>query len=389
MRETVAIICEYNPFHNGHKHQIDKIKERFPNATIVAIMSGNVTQRGEFAMFDKYTRARAAISMGVNAVLELPYPFCGSNAEIFACAGVEIAKRIGADYLCFGSESNDLEYLSDIANTIDSDEFEQTIQPLLLDKSKSYITAKTEALRLLGKKLPENPNDMLSVEYLRAIKNSGSSIVPFVIKREGLGYNDASVGKFMSATGIRTLFYNSLELLDIPENAKNIFDEDVSNGLYLDKARSEDFFFRYVLITDPKTYEKVFDAPWESGFFLRDLAKNSLGAMDFFGNLSSKTYTHARLRRIIMYLVTGVIEIPKNEIFTELLSCDDIGREFIRKNRKGRSIVILTKYADAKKLTTDLQKLLEISKRLDELFYSLLKVPVKSSEAYKKSSVII
>ena len=110
MAEIIAIICEYNPFHCGHKYQIDKIRERFPGSTIVAIMSGNITQRASFAMLDKYTRAKAAVSLGVNAVFELPYPFSSSNAEIFASSAVKIATEIGANYLCFGSESGNLDY---------------------------------------------------------------------------------------------------------------------------------------------------------------------------------------------------------------------------------------------------------------------------------------
>jgi predicted nucleotidyltransferase len=106
-----AIITEYNPFHNGHLKQIEYIRENLSDTTIVAIMSGNVVQRGELAVYDKYTRAEMALRCGVDAVLELPYPWCGASAGYFAKGGVEIAKAIGADYLCFGSESGDIEEL--------------------------------------------------------------------------------------------------------------------------------------------------------------------------------------------------------------------------------------------------------------------------------------
>ena len=110
--KTVAIISEYNPFHSGHKYQIERIREEFGSDTaIVAVMSGNFTQRGEIAFFSKGARAKAAVLSGVNLVLELPFPFSSSSAEFFAKSGVRIADSIGADYLSFGSESGNLSEL--------------------------------------------------------------------------------------------------------------------------------------------------------------------------------------------------------------------------------------------------------------------------------------
>lgn len=389
MNEIIAIICEYNPFHNGHKHQIDKIKEKFPNSTIIAIMSGNVVQRGEFSMLDKYTRAKVAVINGVNAVFELPYPFSSSNAEIFAVAGVAIADKLGATHLCFGSESDNLEYLYDIANTIDSQAFEDKMQALIRDKRISYISAKEQALKKLGKQLPTNPNDMLAVEYLRAIRRLNSKMLPISIKREGAHYNSVEECEIMSATAIRKAFYERKELLSMPENAIEILKEELSNGRYLNKQELDQFLFRYALIANPELYEGVFDTPWESGYFIFKIAKKASSASEFFDNLCSKTYTHARLRRTLMYLVTGVIGVSTDNIFTSLLASDDIGRDFIKKIRKGLKIVILTKQADAKRLSSDELQMLKYSQIADELFMSFLKTPISADNAYKRSPVII
>ena len=113
---VVAIISEYNPFHNGHKYQSDRIRDELPGSTIISIMSGNVVQRGEFAFVDKYTRSRLAVENGIDCVFELPYPYSGSTAEIFATAGVKIANSLGADYLYFGIESNNLNDIEKIAD---------------------------------------------------------------------------------------------------------------------------------------------------------------------------------------------------------------------------------------------------------------------------------
>ena len=130
---------------------------------------------------------------------------------------MKIATEIGATHLCFGSESGDLEHLSAIADAIDSDLFENEIKDQLNIKSESYILAKEKALSKLGERLPKSPNDILVVEYLRAIKKYGSKITPFVIKREGAGYSDLSVQGVMSASAIRHEFYKNNTLLSIPQ----------------------------------------------------------------------------------------------------------------------------------------------------------------------------
>ena len=137
--KTVAIISEYNPFHSGHKYQIDKIREKFGKDTaIVAVMSGNYTQRGEVAFFSKGARAKAAVLSGVNLVLELPFPFSSSSAEIFAKSGVKIAESIGADYLSFGSESGNLEELLSVADAMSSPEFSEVFAELGDNKALGY-----------------------------------------------------------------------------------------------------------------------------------------------------------------------------------------------------------------------------------------------------------
>ena len=137
--KIAAIIAEYNPFHNGHKYQVDKIREILGEDTaIIAIMSGNFTQRGELAITDKTVRAKSAIDCGVNLVLELPFPFSMSSAEFFAKSGVKIADSIGVvDYLVFGSESGDINELSDIASVTLSPEYHLTLETLPIEEYKA------------------------------------------------------------------------------------------------------------------------------------------------------------------------------------------------------------------------------------------------------------
>ena len=138
--KTVAIIAEYNPFHNGHKYQIDKIRDILGEDTaIIAIMSGDYTQRGELAITDKTVRAKIAVLCGADLVVELPFPFSSSSAEFFARSGVKIATEIGADYLAFGSETGDIELITKIADTMMSDDFLTTLNDIKANKDYAAL----------------------------------------------------------------------------------------------------------------------------------------------------------------------------------------------------------------------------------------------------------
>lgn len=389
MNKVIAIICEYNPFHNGHKYQIDKIKETFPGSTIIAIMSGNVVQRGEMATFDKYTRAESAILSGVNAVFEIPVPFSCANAEIFAFAGVKIANDLGADYLCFGSESDDIEYLNRVACAIDSEAFEEKFSEQLKDKSQSYIVLKEKALSAIGVTLPREPNDMLAVEYLRAINKINSKIIPYPVKRIGSGYKDMSDGETMSASAIRRKLYDENTLVSIPAEAKVVFEREFSKGAYLDLPKVQEYLFHNTLMSTPEAIEALFDAPKGVGYFVSKLSKDSDGYESFFANLTSKSYTRARLTRIIMYLALKVKDINRNGIFTVLLATDKNGREFIKRTRKKCNMLILTKQADSKKLNPLQFEMYEISRTADEMYFSFLKSPLKARDIYKRTIIVI
>ena len=183
MSKIVAIITEYNPFHNGHKYQIDKIKAENSDAIIIAIMSGNIVQRGEFAFLDKYARAEMALSCGVDAVFELPYPYSGSTAEIFAYGGVRLAYNLGADILYFGTESDNLSELEAIAQVIDTEAFENAVNSIPNASELSFPVLREKALSNLGYDVTKSSNDMLAIEYIRQIKKNKSftnKVVKFI-----------------------------------------------------------------------------------------------------------------------------------------------------------------------------------------------------------------
>ncbi|MGM9665747.1 MAG: nucleotidyltransferase family protein [Eubacteriales bacterium] len=385
MGNVAAVICEYNPFHLGHKYQIDKIKEDMDISAVIAVMSGEVTQRGEFAITDKYVRAEAAVRSGVDAVFELPYPYCASCAEIFAKAGVAIASALGANRLYFGTESGNTEYIEKIADAVDSAEFNEKASLLAKDFGGSYLDAKEKALSDMGLDIPKTPNDILATEYVRAIKNGGYNMEYRTIKRTGAGYKDESVSDIMSASAIRKHFYESGDFLSVPTGAKAIYEKAKKEGMILDPKEAENFLFRYILSLSAEKIEKFFDAGDGIGYFICSTAKESKNAEEFFRSLTSKSYTYARLKRVVMYSLFGIENIAPIPSYTVLLASNAKGRE-ICKNAK---IPIITKFADAKKLDPVSEKALKKSLRTDEIYMSLLNNPKPSSYAYKRAPFIL
>lgn len=200
--KSVGIICEYNPFHNGHAAQIE-ILRGMGYERVVCVMSGNYTQRGELAIADKYTRSEAAIRGGADVVLELPYPYSSLSAEGFARAGVHILSSVGVDAICFGSESADLDLLTAASDAISSKEFvEKYSQSVKGGSAKSFFSLLGEHI---GRDCSILSNDILAIQYIAAIKSLAVKLDVVSIKREGAAYSkiELSQNELPSATAIR------------------------------------------------------------------------------------------------------------------------------------------------------------------------------------------
>ena len=235
---SVGIICEYNPFHNGHKRQIDILRSMGYDC-IVCVMSGNYTQRGELAIFDKYTRAQGAIYGGADIVFELPFPFSSFSADGFASAGVHILSSLGVDAICFGSECGDVDILSRAADAVLSVKF-KTVYTDLQKSGLGSTSAYFGALKATtGDDCTLLSNDILGISYIAAIKKMGCSLIPVTVKREGAAYNEKSIitNEFPSATAIREILKNrqndlasSLESY-MPEKSLSLLIEARNRGM--------------------------------------------------------------------------------------------------------------------------------------------------------------
>lgn len=388
--KVAAIISEYNPFHNGHKYQIDKIREILGDDTaIIAIMSGNFTQRGEIAVTDKTIRASAAVECGVNLVLELPFPFCMSSAEFFARSGVKIAESIGiVDYLVFGSESGDLSELSDVASIMNSNEYILELDALRgTPEYKEYgypELCEAAITTLYGKEISReflSPNNILAIEYIKAIISSGSDIAPLTIKREGAGYLDFinPMAEFQSATAIREAlsedFNSALEY--VPKSAKDIYSKAITNGkMPADVTKLDTAVISSFRLNSSDASVDIHDAMGGLYNRLCDMSAEATTISSLTSMTETKKYTKARIRRAIWNTYFGVTSSKVRELpcYTQVLAMDDIGRSLLKMIKKMSDFPVITKPSSYKDYGDTVIEQKELSNKADAVYDLTLKV---------------
>ncbi len=366
--KAVAVICEYNPFHNGHVSLLGEIKKSFPEYIIISVMSGSTVQRGDFAIQGKYVRAENALKNGSDLVIELPFPFSVSAAEQFAAAGVFISRSVLSDVLAFGSESGNLDALKKAAERLCSDEFENGMKTAIENNAGNAFIAVRERVyeALYGEKLPCSGNDILALEYLKNTEKY-KDITPYAVHR---------VAPF-SATAARRAIYSG----DAAETERLIPNENVGGEIHGGLKGISSLILGHLRLSASKdTGSGVRNA-------IKQAAEKSSDYESFINSLPTKNYTLARLRREIIAMLFDVSESEKNAMpeYTVLLGATERGLKYLSEKKKELTLPILTKRADARALSTEGMKQLEKAVLCDSIYALGLK---KEAGAYFKTPVI-
>ncbi|HIZ55765.1 MAG TPA: nucleotidyltransferase family protein, partial [Firmicutes bacterium] len=344
------IIAEYDPFHNGHAYLIDCLRQQHGATHLVAVMSGHVTQRGSLSCFDKWTRTQAALMGGIDLVLELPAPFACASAEYFARSGIQILQKLGCvSLLGFGSESGNLTALKDLAKACWEVE-KNGMVAAKLEAGMSYPRARMEAVAgLTGVEasLLSHPNDLLAVEYLKALRTTDSpagSIQPVAVPRKGVSH-DAPVpdGGFASASFLRRIcndpvFCNTLQDF-VPPAAFSLYQE----ALKMQHAPAalenlEQAVLYRLRFASPQDFSVLPDVTegLEHRLFRAAAVCNSIA--EFLQLAKTKRYTHSRLRRILFCLLAGITkEDTALDPYIRVLGMNVKGREILAAARKTAS----------------------------------------------------
>ncbi len=395
-----GVICEYNPFHKGHLYQIENIRKNGAEV-IICVMSGNFTQRGDVAFADKYVRAKAAVLCGADLVLELPFPYSCASAEYFASAGVKILDLVGADTISFGSESSNLNVLEKAAKIAASDDF---IKRCISDNNNARGSSAQyfEMLsNMCGIELSSlGSNDILAIEYLKAIIINKSKLTPFLVKREGILYRSEELekDKMPSASALRRLIYlREYEKVEpfIPQKANAVYhDAFEAETVPVEIQNASDYvigFFRSLAL---RRFDISSENIAELSVDLRNrICKNSLKASnieELISMTATGKYTDSRIRRAILNTIIGVTknDIKKAPAFSTLLAANQTGRNYLAKNRKNAALPILAKPSDYIKLGEKAMRQGELSARADAFFTMSLAKTIEAGAYFKKNAYI-
>ena len=337
---AVGIICEYNPFHAGHAHLLERVRAAGAE-TVICLMSGNFVQRGEAAVLPPVARAEMALAAGADLVLKLPFPYAAASARYFATAGVRALARLGCDTLAFGSESADRAALLACAQQLNT--------PEVLDRVKAAAPETGDAAALFAA-LPSPPasNDILALEYTRAILDETLPMEIYPVLRVGSAYRAEELGgEFPSATALRAMLARGEEITAIlPPVVRDIWDRARRERGIADISRLGGAMLS--LLRSGRDLSGFADC---GGGLSAHLARAAAEATDYASlcrAAATKRYTDGRIRRALLALLAGVTreDVAAPVAYLRLLGANEVGREFLSKTRKTRTVPVVTKQAD-------------------------------------------
>lgn len=382
MSKVLGIIAEYNPFHNGHLYHLETSKKLTDADYTVAIISGNFTQRGSTSIVDKWSKTKMALENGIDLVIELPVLYSISSAENFADGAIKILNSLGiVDYLSFGAETSDISILNNIANILCSEHEEyKNLLSIELEKGLSFPKARENALldyiKNTDDNVPENriidfekyskvlssPNNILGIEYLKALKKYKSSIKPVCISRFKSEYNSSSFSEnIASATAIRELIKNkNFDTIKnvIPLESYSILMDCINSGCV---APDLNCFEKEIIFTLRKmSIEEIFNLPDVSEgleFSIKKAVNSCNNINNFLDIVKSKRYTVTRLQRILLYALLGIskedIQLSKKveKPYVRVLGFNDNGKKLVSeiatKNPELKLITSVKKFVDS------------------------------------------
>lgn len=389
-----GIIAEYDPFHSGHGHQIKALRDKLgEDCAVIAVMSGNWTQRGGPALVDKHTRARMALMGGADLVLELPLPCAISSAEGFARGGVSVLNATGiVTHLCFGSECGDLALLSQTAQHLDSEDYLNNLHKGL-DQGLSFPAARQQAVQQLAGETADClslPNNNLGVEYLRALNRSGSPITPLTVPRQGAGHGQSPSGGFASASYLRqqikTECWQETSPYLLPENLALLRETPKA-----DYSRAERAILYQLRRMSAGELAALPDCGEGLSNRLYQAIRQGTTLDEILTLVKTKRYTHARLRRILLWAFLGLTTEDRLETppYLRVLGMNTTGRTLLRVMREQASLPILTKPAHVRNLSSEAQRLFEAESRATDLYgFCLSELPPCGSE-WTKNPVLL
>ena len=369
MGKVLGIIAEYNPFHNGHLFHLEESKKQTGSTYTVAIMSGNFAQRGNTSIIDKWSKAEIALHCGVDLVVELPVLYSISSAENFADGAIKILDALKVvDYISFGAETNDVSILQPIADVLYREPKPyKTLLSHELKKGLSFPKARENAVLMYLNDIRKyanvlsSPNNILGIEYLKALRKYKSSIQPIAIHRATTGYNDLTYTSNMaSSTAIRNIIKNNgFDILRnlIPAPSYSILVNNIKQGhIVPDLSTFEKQIIYNLRKMDITEISNLPDVSEGLEFALKNAANSCNTLNEFLNIISSKRYTNTRIQRILLYSLLGItkkdMELSKKIVpYIRVLATNKRGKflisEILKANPKLEIVTSVKRYLDS------------------------------------------
>ena len=377
--KIVGVVCEYNPFHTGHAWQLAQLRRRGATGVVCA-MSGNFVQRGDFAILRKHARAEAALRGGADLVLELPLPWAISSAEGFTRGGAEVLAATGiVDTLAFGSECADTERIARVAEALCSDGFAAALRAELA-KGDSFAAARQRAAETLcgaDAAILASPNDILGVEYVKALRQLGGNVAPLALPRLGVAH-DGGAGEYASASWLRERILgkdgvDGSEALEryLTAEMRDLLDAERAAGRAPVSMANAERAMLAKLRTMSEDAFAVYDEGGE-GLYHRfyDASRTAAGVEALLAAVKTKRYAYARLRRMLLAMYLGVPPVGRSERvpYLRVLAMNDRGKALLREMRTKARLPVVVKPADARELSPDARRLMETEAKATDLY---------------------
>ena len=371
MNKILGVIAEYNPFHNGHLYHLQKSKEITNADYVVCVMSGNFVQRGETSLTNKWTKTEMALQNGVDLVIELPLLYAISSAENFAYGAVSILNSLGfIDYISFGSECGDITTLSNIANLLNSEPNDYKIKlaeelknGISFPKAREHAIASYFNNTKITKTLSSS-NNILGIEYLKALKKSNSKIEPVTIIRNSVDYNEMIINNnIASATGIREMLKNNkLDLVKyvVPNNVFEIInDSDLTYDINCFEKEII-YILRRMSLNDIQNLPDVSEGLENT---IKKAVNSSNNLIEIISKIKSKRYTQTRIQRILLYALLcitkkDIVSSTNTTPYARILGFNENGKNLLSKIQNENVITSVKKFLDTTS-SNELKNMLE------------------------------
>ena len=374
--KVIGLIAEYNPFHNGHLYQINKIKELYPDSIIIAVVSSSFTQRGDISILNRWDKTSICIDNGIDIVIELPFVFATQSSDIFGTGAVKLLEKLHIDTLVFGTETDNIEWLKEVVDLqLNNKQYDKKVKEYL-DKGLNYPTATNKAVQDLTGYKVDSPNELVALSYIKQIKKDNKDIEIVNIKRTVDYHTTKTENNITSASNIRNKYINS-EKIDhlVPYPNNNLYKISMNNLFP---------YLKYKVLTEEDKLNKyqTVDEGIENRIIKYINESNTYE--ELIQNIKTKRYTYNKISRMLLHILTSFTKEEAGYLdidYIRLLGFTKKGIEYLNKIKKKIDIPVITGYKK------NISKILDIEFRITKI-YSLVTSKELVKEEYRNKPII-